>query len=286
MMGNRRGRGFALVLGSLLAAPLLANCSGQLKTDATSDGGPGAGAERGACYPNDTCNAGLTCLSHVCVSAGADGSVDPFPMIDGSLQPVDGGDNQWETSAPFDAGSVTTLYERLGTRAGIASLTKQMFEGANGELADAQLLSYFYIRTGGIGSGAGGAPSLAVVEDCFTQFIAKATGGPEAYPFTSVAGGANFVCRDMATAHAGLGATSAAFQKFVTIFAATCTAAGVSQSDLQTLGGAILGTASDIVDQARNKAQQEAGVDAAHSYGARCSDIVGGAATAPGCTTP
>jgi sugar lactone lactonase YvrE len=31
--------------------------------------GPTAGDERGACFPNSTCNAGLTCLSNVCVRA-------------------------------------------------------------------------------------------------------------------------------------------------------------------------------------------------------------------------
>jgi len=33
-----------------------------------------AGTETCACYPNDTCNAGLTCASHLCVSMGAGGS--------------------------------------------------------------------------------------------------------------------------------------------------------------------------------------------------------------------
>lgn len=32
-----------------------------------------AGTEGHACYPNDTCNAGLSCLSHLCVKAGSGG---------------------------------------------------------------------------------------------------------------------------------------------------------------------------------------------------------------------
>ena len=40
-------------------------------------GGTGScpmGAETCSCYPNDTCNAGLTCASHLCVSLGAGGA--------------------------------------------------------------------------------------------------------------------------------------------------------------------------------------------------------------------
>ncbi|HZQ34918.1 MAG TPA: hypothetical protein VFD32_03220, partial [Dehalococcoidia bacterium] len=33
-----------------------------------------AGAERCACYPNATCNTGLTCLSSVCVNSGNNGA--------------------------------------------------------------------------------------------------------------------------------------------------------------------------------------------------------------------
>jgi hypothetical protein len=291
-MVNRRSWRAAPVVVSLLAATAFVHCSGQVRTDATSDAGPAEGHERGPCYGNGTCNAGLTCLSNVCVNAGVDANVTPLPPVDAGVTPVDPGDSGiddggfvWDEGG-FDSGNGPTLYQRLGQRAGIAALLKHSFEDADGELADPQLLSYFYIRTAPLGAGAGGAPSLAVVEDCFTNFLAKAVGGPEPYPFTSAAGGANFMCRDMATAHAGLGVTSAAFQKFVSILAARFVANGVSTADLQTVGGALLGTASDIVDKARIAAQQEAGVDAAHVYGARCTDIVGGAATAPGCTNP
>lgn len=37
-------------------------------------GGAERGTERGVCFPNGTCNAGLTCLSNVCVAAGGDSS--------------------------------------------------------------------------------------------------------------------------------------------------------------------------------------------------------------------
>jgi hypothetical protein len=47
-----------------------------------------AGAERCACYPNDTCNAGLTCLSDRCVRPNGEGGVpgqDASPGQDGAL---------------------------------------------------------------------------------------------------------------------------------------------------------------------------------------------------------
>jgi hypothetical protein len=296
MMGNRSARVATVSLGMVLASTLLLHCSGQTTQDAFGDGGPNAGQERGPCYGNNTCNAGLTCLSNVCVNAGTDAHVEP--TVDGSAFPKDSGtlpdsgsdeDSGFVDSGGDDGGQPSTLYTRLGQHAGIAALVHDSFEGANGETDDPQILSYFYIRTAPLGTGAGGAPSIAVVEDCFTNFLAKAAGGPEPYPFTSHAGGANFVCRDMATAHAGLGITTAAFQKFVTILASKFVAAGVSSADLQSVGSALLGTAADIVDTARTNGQRDAGNDAAWqaaNYGALCDSISGGAATAPGCVTP
>ncbi len=205
---------------------------------------------------------------------------------------IDGSNFDTPDGTVFDTDSgVTTLYERLGKRDGIAKAVKDVVEGTMGEAADPQILSYFAIRTGHTGATpTAGNPNLGVVEDCFTQFVAKAAGGPELYPYTSTAAGANgFVCRDMATTHTGLGISSAAFQKFVSIAAAKLAAAGVSQADLQTLGGALLGTASDIVDKARVAQQAEAGTDANFNYGARCTDIWDGggadalAPTAAGC---
>jgi len=201
---------------------------------------------------------------------GKDTGVDM--TIDGSTFPTDSG-------TPEDTGAPTTLYDRLGGHAGIAAAVKHIVEDADGVGADPQILSYFAVRTGGVAPTPFGAgdPSLAVVEDCFTQFTAKAVGGPEAYPFTSTAGGANFVCRDMPTAHQGLGITSAAFQKFVTIAGAKLTMLGVSSADLMTIGGALLGTAADIVDQSRTKEQLEAGgfdgATANTNYAVQCSAV-------------
>ena len=57
--------------GFLLAIGELASCS-----SSGGHSGTGAGGEGQACYPNGTCNAGLTCASHLCVrlpDAGASG---------------------------------------------------------------------------------------------------------------------------------------------------------------------------------------------------------------------
>jgi hypothetical protein len=53
----------------LLALGLAVGCGGGSQSGCT-------GAERCSCYPNNTCNAGLTCLSDVCVDSptGAGGA--------------------------------------------------------------------------------------------------------------------------------------------------------------------------------------------------------------------
>jgi hypothetical protein len=51
---------------SLVLLSFAANCG--------SESGPQQGTEKGPCYPNLTCNAGLTCLSGLCVNAGGGSS--------------------------------------------------------------------------------------------------------------------------------------------------------------------------------------------------------------------
>jgi hypothetical protein len=60
-----RWRGLAdIMLGVLVGlAPAAPGC-----------GGGASGGERQACYPNDTCNAGLVCLSRICVAPGSGGT--------------------------------------------------------------------------------------------------------------------------------------------------------------------------------------------------------------------
>jgi hypothetical protein len=269
---------------SALVAVWMASCSGALVTaspDGSADAAPAVGGERGACYPNSTCNAGLTCIDQVCVS------------FDAGKKPADAGIVSFDAGKPFDAGDIgpsdagldasgfSTLYDRLGGHAGITSLDKHVFEDIDGILADPQLLSYFYIETPGFADPSAG-PTALTIEACFTDLLANASGGPENYPTMEN----GFTCRDMKTAHANLHVTTFAFQKFVSIWAAKYASLGVASDDLQTLGGAMLGTQADIVDNQRTTAQKNAGIDAGYVYGAPCPDIDGGATTAAGCTTP
>jgi hypothetical protein len=59
-----------------------------------ADAAIATGSERGACFPNNTCNAGLVCLSQVCVNpdGGTTSQTDGSPgsEVDGTL-PVDAG---------------------------------------------------------------------------------------------------------------------------------------------------------------------------------------------------
>jgi hypothetical protein len=72
-----RRTGYLLLLG---ASAAIGGCGGgDLGGEPSAGGGTGgvgcpAGSEGCACYGNDTCNAGLTCASHLCVSLASGGS--------------------------------------------------------------------------------------------------------------------------------------------------------------------------------------------------------------------
>ena len=50
---------------------------------------PPMGSERGECYPNGTCDQGLTCRSERCVRFGADGSATDTPTSSDAVVPGD-----------------------------------------------------------------------------------------------------------------------------------------------------------------------------------------------------
>ena len=60
-------------------------CAGLTIVGCSDQAGPQQGTERGACYPNDTCNVGLTCLSHFCVRVPDAGSAKDAKPADGGL---------------------------------------------------------------------------------------------------------------------------------------------------------------------------------------------------------
>lgn len=128
-----------------------------------------------------------------------------------------------------------TLYARLGGHAGIRSAINSIVAA---ELKDPEIAAFF------ANVGMPGHPTADQIEECFTDLLGKAAGGPEVYPTTAN----GFACRDMRSSHAALHIPSASFDKFVMIAAGVLKQAGVADADISTIGGVLNGTKSDIVD--------------------------------------
>jgi hemoglobin len=179
--------------------------------------------------PTLTLGAALA-LSTAC-SDDTDTPADAGPGRDASTTTMDAGTMQ------ADAGS-TTLYDRLGKAAGIAAAVDAIVAA---ELQDPEIAGYF------VEAGAReGALTAVQIKECLVAQLGSVSGGPETYP-TTVSGG--HTCRDMKTAHEGMGIDSAAFDKFVTIAAGVLTGAGVSAADVATIGGVLNSTKTDIVGE-------------------------------------
>jgi DNA-binding beta-propeller fold protein YncE len=110
-----------IILAALL---VVAGCS-------SDDDGPPTGTERGPCYPNNTCNAGLVCLSGLCVCAH-DGA---------ALDAGDGGpgDARGERAVKDDGPPRLDLRPLAGTVTTVAGTGQPGF--ADGPGASAQLHS-------------------------------------------------------------------------------------------------------------------------------------------------
>lgn len=134
-------------------------------------------------------------------------------------------------------GTTGTLYERLGKKDGIAKAVDAIVQE---ELKDPEIASYFFFQT----TAAAGHPTPAQIEECLTNQLGAAAGGPEKYP-TTVSGG--FTCRSMVATHAKLGIPNGVFDKFVTIAAGVLKTAGVADADITTVGGVLVGTKGDVV---------------------------------------
>ncbi len=102
-----------------------------LATAACGASTPESGTERGPCYPNGTCNAGLSCLSDLCVERSADGgavgdggTTDGGGGADGGL---DGGDDTGVCGSDFH---FLTGASECATRSCCASFDPCLADGA------------------------------------------------------------------------------------------------------------------------------------------------------------
>jgi len=132
-----------------------------------------------------------------------------------------------------------SLYDRLGGHVGIKAAIGAI---VTAELADSDIASYF-------------APSLkdpnhmpqpGDIEECFTDLLGQAAGGPETYPTTLDDG---YVCRSMPAAHAALHIGGDTFDNFVTIAGGVLKAAKVADSDIATIALVLNGTKTSIIDK-------------------------------------
>jgi len=98
---------------SILAASFVAGCG-------SGDGYP-QGTERGLCYPNGTCNAGLTCLSDICVNTGSSPATGMGGSEGGDTGRTDGGgvNGKGDGSSDSDAhGDAPTRLNDSGSERG------------------------------------------------------------------------------------------------------------------------------------------------------------------------
>jgi hypothetical protein len=152
---------------------------------------------------------------------------------------------------PFDAGMTSssgedagTLYTRLGGHAGIRSAIDAI---VGQELMDPDLASYFFNQVAA--TVPAGHPTVDQLEECFTDQLGNAAGGPESYPTTVTDDAGSFTCRDMATIHQPLHISGGTFSKFVTIAAGELQTLNVSSADIATIGSVLTSTETAIVDQ-------------------------------------
>jgi hypothetical protein len=165
----------------------------------------------------------------------------------GTAPPADGG-----AEADADAGS---LYDRLGGHAGIRGAINAIVAQ---ELMDTDIQTYFFNQVAT--PVPAGHPTADQIEECFTDLLASIAGGSETYPTTVAtlddAGNdaGSFTCRDMTTIHAPLKISGGTFDKFVSIAGGVLvTAMGsapytYTTDDITTIGNALVGTKSSIVD--------------------------------------
>jgi hypothetical protein len=169
----------------------------------------------------------------------ADAGELPFAYDAGASSTVDAG-------PPVDAGpdAATTLYQRLGGHAGIRAAVNDI---VGAELGDPDLASYFFNQV--TTPTPAGHPNVDQLEECFTDLLANAAGGSEAYPTTVTDDAGAWACRgDMTAIHASLHISGGTFSKFVVIAAGELQTLGVATSDITTIGSVLNGQETAVVD--------------------------------------
>jgi hypothetical protein len=162
----------------------------------------------------------------IVASSLADAGSEPFPG--------DGGG-----AADADAGS--SLYGRLGGHAGIRAAVNAIVAA---ELQNQDIASYFFFQGGAPGNG---HPTPDQIEECFTDLVGQAAGGPETYPATITNDAGSYTCRSMQAIHGPLLISGGTFDTFIMIAGATLASAGVSSADVTTLAGGLVATKPQIV---------------------------------------
>jgi hemoglobin len=138
-----------------------------------------------------------------------------------------GSDDSDETGGGGD-----TIYDRLGGADGIHTAVENIV--FNRVAPDPKINGYFL----------NGGTNVTIVIDCLATQLGSLTGGPEVYP--------NENCRDMATAHEGLGISEADFMDLAGHVVAELTELGVAQADIDVIVGALVGMHDDIVEDPDN----------------------------------
>ncbi len=126
----------------------------------------------------------------------------------------------------------SSLYQRLGGTVGINTVITDFV--VNRVLQDAQINGYFLNASVDGGN----------VIRCLNLQVGNATGGAEQYPAPG--------CRDMKTAHKGMGVSKVDFDDLVGHLVAALTSAGVTTGDIGTIASVLLPMQADIVEDVGN----------------------------------
>ncbi len=235
---NSRG---LLVAASAIALFSVVACSSSSSpaNNTTTDGG----SSKSSGSSNTSGSKSSTSGSKSSGSASESGSQSSTSKSTGTGS-ASGSSTSVSAKCDYDAGTGQGLYQRLGGHAGIRAAVNAV---VGKELKNADIGSYFFNQTN---PPTAGHPTADQIEECFTDFVGNALGGPEQYPTTldaDAGGGTTYACRDLKTAHAKLEINGGTFTEFLVIAGGELATLGVCPQDINLLAGALEGTAPDIV---------------------------------------